>query len=654
MPSDAGFSGALAARILAIPRLSKRAIALLFDMGLCLTATYVAFYLRLGEWVTPTGDQWLPYLLSIIFGLPLFVIFGLYRAIFRYAGSAAFAAIGRACTAYGLAFAAVFTFVGVTGVPRTMGIIQPVILILGVALSRVFVRWWLGGSYRRLFRRQNDRPCALIYGAGSAGRQLAATITHSDEMDFAGFVDDDATLWGSVLHGKKIFPPHDIGRLIDRRAVTDVLLAIPSATRHHRNEIVETLRLHNVAVRTLPGMIDVARGRVTISDLRPLEVEDLLGRDAVVPDPMLLSRTIAGRVVLVSGAGGSIGSELCRQIVAIKPAVLLLVEQTEFALYNIHRELEDILSGTDSGVRVVPLLGSVTDKARMANIFSTWHPETVFHAAAYKHVPLVEHNPIEGLRNNVLGTRVMVEVACAANVHNFILISTDKAVRPTNVMGASKRLAEMILQSVAAADPRQTRFSMVRFGNVLGSSGSVVPLFRSQIMAGGPVTITHEEVTRYFMTIPEAAQLVIQASALARGGDVFLLDMGKPVRIRDLAKAMIEISGLTVRDADGVGDIEIRVVGLRPGEKLYEELLLGHCPLSTDHPKIMTASETFDPWEQLEPTLEALRAAIETSDVEAAIKVLCRAVPDFAYSGRIDDWNVLERSNPKAVSVRAA
>lgn len=639
MPSDAVIGGALAARILNISRSSKRAIALVIDAAQCVTATYVAFYLRLGEWVYPQDEQWLAYLLAIIFALPVFIVFGLYRAIFRYAGSAAFVAIGRACIAYGLAYAMVFTFVGVTGVPRTIGLIQPVLLILSVTASRALARWWLGGMYRQLFRRRGERPCALIYGAGSAGRQLAATIAHSDEMDLLGFVDDDSSLWGSTLHGKRIFPPSAIEPLVTERGVSDVLLAIPSATRRQRNDILELLRAINVSVRTLPGMIDIARGRVTVSDLRPLEIEDLLGRDAVKPDPVLLARTTTGRTVLVSGAGGSIGSELCRQILSLNPAVLLLIEQSEFALYQIHHEMLERMAAVESAhIEVVPLLGSVTDPARMAQVMASWRPETVFHAAAYKHVPLVEHNPIEGIRNNVIGTRVMVEAARQHEVQDFILISTDKAVRPTNVMGASKRLAEMILQSIAANDPGRTRFSMVRFGNVLGSSGSVVPLFRRQIVAGGPVTITHEDVTRYFMTIPEAAQLVIQASALAKGGDVFLLDMGPPVRIRDLAETMIRMSGLTVQRPDGTGDIEIRVVGLRPGEKLHEELLLGNSPAPTDHPQITTASETFDPWNVLEPQLDALQAAIDAGAVEEVISLLRRAVPDFAYMGKIVDW----------------
>lgn len=643
MPNEAISGGRLATRILAMPRSAKRAVALVFDILLCTATTYLAFYLRLGEWVFPSDDQWLAYLLSIIFALPLFVTFGLYRAIFRYAGSAAFAAILRACAAYGFAYATVFTFFGVAGIPRTVGLIQPVLLMVCVALSRALARYWLGGAYRQLFRRGGDRPHALIYGAGSAGRQLAAAMASSDEMRLMAFLDDDATLWGSTLNGRRIFSPGDIGKLVERYDITDVLLAIPSATRQHRNEILEILRSHNVSVRTLPGMIDIARGRVTISDLRPLEIEDLLGRDAVAPDPVLLARTTAGRVVLVSGAGGSIGSELCRQILRLNPAVLLLVEQNEFALYQVHHELceqQSTIKAVSS--RIVPLLGSVTDRARMQLILETWRPSTVFHAAAYKHVPLVEHNPIEGVRNNVVGTRVMVEIARKNEVQDFILISTDKAVRPTNIMGASKRLAEMILQSIAAHDAGRTRFSMVRFGNVLGSSGSVVPLFRRQIVAGGPVTITDEDVSRYFMTIPEAAQLVVQAGALAKGGEVFLLDMGEPVRIRDLAQTMIEMAGLTVRNASGEGDIEIQVVGLRPGEKLHEELLLGNSPSPTAHPRITMAKEAFDDWQVLEPRLDRLQTAMTAGDIEETIAVLRQAVPDFSYSGTIVDWTFLE------------
>ncbi|MDP2108335.1 MAG: nucleoside-diphosphate sugar epimerase/dehydratase, partial [Rhodocyclaceae bacterium] len=421
--------------------------------------------------------------------------------------------------------------------------------------------------------------------------------------------------------------------------VRDVLLAIPSASRQRRNEILQQLLRSHVAVRTLPGLSDLAQGRVHVSDLHELDIDDLLGRDAVVPDSALLEKNIRGKVVLVTGAGGSIGSELCRQILASGPRALLLVEQSEFALYQIHQELQGTLP---AGAELIPLLGSVCDERRMRGIMTTWRPDTIYHAAAYKHVPLVEHNPAEGIRNNVFGTLTTARVAQELGVADFVLISTDKAVRPTNVMGASKRLAEMILQALAN-QTAGTQFTMVRFGNVLGSSGSVVPKFRQQIRDGGPITLTDPEVTRFFMTIPEAAQLVIQAAAMAglanAGGAVFVLDMGKSVRIGDLARRMVELSGLSVRDDDNPeGDIEIQVTGLRPGEKLYEELLIGENPQPTAHPRIMQAHEDFLPRQVLEEKLASLESSLDANDVPAIRRLLEDVVSGYRPDDAIVDW----------------
>jgi FlaA1/EpsC-like NDP-sugar epimerase len=424
-----------------------------------------------------------------------------------------------------------------------------------------------------------------------------------------------------------------------------VLLALPSAGRKRRNEILSQMLHAKVSVRTLPSMTELARGKVNVSDLRELDIDDLLGREPVAPNHILLGKNVADKVVMVTGAGGSIGSELCRQIVKFGPAALLLIEQSEFALYEIHQELQ--LSLTDSGIKLVPLLASVRDEERMHEIMSTWSPDTLYHAAAYKHVPLVEHNPAEGIKNNVLGTLTTAKAAAAHGVADFVLISTDKAVRPTNIMGASKRLAEMVLQAFAATAPR-TKFAMVRFGNVLGSSGSVVPKFRRQIRDGGPITLTHPEITRYFMTIPEAAQLVIQAGAMGsvvtEGAAVFVLDMGGPVKIRDLAVRMIELSGLTLCDAaNPEGDVEIEITGLRPGEKLYEELLIGDNPKPTPHPRIMKAQETFLPWKVLEGKLEALRIALETNDVGVVRAMLQQLVSGYQPTGDIVDWIYMEQ-----------
>jgi FlaA1/EpsC-like NDP-sugar epimerase len=439
-------------------------------------------------------------------------------------------------------------------------------------------------------------------------------------------------MWGSNLNGKAIYPPEELPDIIESLEVSEVLLAIPSATRKHKQDIVDRLRGFKVIVRTLPGMAELANGKVTISDLRPVQVEDLLGREPVQPDPALIGKSISGRSVLVTGAGGSIGSELCRQIIRQNPSQLILFEHGEYNLYAIKQELIAFVHSHQIDVDIVPWLASVTDAARVADVFAAYKPATVFHAAAYKHVPLVEANPTEGARNNVFGTKIVAEQAMKYACANFVLVSTDKAVRPTNVMGATKRMAEMVLQSFARSNPA-TCFAMVRFGNVLGSSGSVVPLFREQIAAGGPITLTHKDVTRYFMSIPEAAQLVIQAGAMAEGGDVFVLDMGEPIRIYDLAVRMIELSGLSVRSDDNPsGDIAIAVTGLRPGEKLYEELLIGNAPAPTSHPLIMKAHEPTPSQAELEQALISLSEAIDQGDGARAVNVLSAIIPEFQHA----------------------
>lgn len=628
--------------ILNLPRMQKRMLALIVDTLLCIGTVLVAYYLRLDVWVWPNGTQWLPVVAACLFGIPLFISSGFYRAIFRYAGWSALIAVARTIFIYGILYSMVFTVFGVYGVPRTVGIIQPLLLFFAIGASRAFARYWLGGGYEAL-RKLGQRPRVLVYGAGSAGRQLAAALTSSGEMEVIGFIDDDRTLQGSVLNGKTIYAADNLAALVAKLGITDILLALPSASRKRRSEILAMVSKLSVVVRTLPGLMDLAQGRVTISDLRELDIEDMLGRDAVAPNPILLGKNIAGKTVLVTGAGGSIGSELCRQILFLRPTTLLLVEMSEFALYAIDAELrQKIANEPGLDVRILPLLASVQDERRINSIMATWRPNTVYHAAAYKHVPLVEHNPAEGLRNNVFGTLTTAQAAEAHGVQDFVLISTDKAVRPTNVMGTSKRLAEMTLQALAAKG-ETTRFSMVRFGNVLGSSGSVVPLFRKQIKAGGPVTITHEEITRYFMTIPEAAQLVIQAGAMATGGEVFVLDMGHPIKIIDLARKMIEFSGFTVRDATTPdGDIEIEVIGLRPGEKLYEELLIGENPVTTNHPRIMKARETFLIWSDLKRELDILSQGMDQGDVHFVRTKLTQIVNEFTPDEDVVDWVHLE------------
>jgi FlaA1/EpsC-like NDP-sugar epimerase len=633
----------LAVPILALPRAAKRFVALSVDLGLCVLTVWLAFYLRLGEFVTLSGTELWAVGASVGLALPIFIVSGLYRAIFRYSGWPALLAVARAVGIYSLLYASVFTAIGVAGVPRTVGIIQPMLLLLFVGASRAFARAWLGDQYQSILKR-TARPKVLIYGAGTTGRQLAAAMANSHEMQVAGFLDDDDRLHGHVLNGQPIYNPADLDNLATTLNISDVLLAMPSLSRRRRNEILSQVRSARVAVRTLPSMNDLAQGKVRISDLRELDIDDLLGREPVALNHILLAKNIVGKVVLVTCPGGSIGSELCRQILAMNPAKLLLIDQSEFALYAIHQELEEKLAGLD-GVAppvLVPLLASVQDDDRMREILSTWHPDTVYHAAAYKHVPLVEHNPVAGIKNNVLGTLRTAQAAAENGVADFMLISTDKAVRPTNVMGASKRLAEMALQALAATQTG-TKFSMVRFGNVLGSSGSVVPKFRQQIRDGGPITLTHPEVTRYFMTIPEAAQLVIQAGAMAKGGDVFVLDMGQPVKIMDLARRMVELSGLTVKDEEHPeGDIEIAVTGLRPGEKLYEELLIGDNPKPTVHPRIMKAHEEFIPWAEFETRLNALEMALNVNDGGVIRLMMQQLVAGYTSSDDIVDYVYLE------------
>ncbi len=607
-----------------LPRSAKRGIALAVDVILCLLTVQLAYWLRLSEWIVPTGNQWASYALAPVLAIPILSLWGLYSDIFRSAGWATLSNLAKGTLCYLLIYASIFTAFGIDGIPRTIGVIQPILLLMAIGGSRAAARALLSGYHSGRISKPHRR--AVIFGAGAAGRQLEAALSRAHEMDVVAFVDDNRSLQGSKLHGKVI---HDASSLVDvlkKYDATDFLLAIPSASRQRRKEIVESLEGYPVKISTIPSFIDIASGRVKVSELRELQIEELLGRDIVQSDPDLMSRNIEGKVVLVTGAGGSIGSELCRQIARLAPSKLVLVELSEYNLYAIHQELENYFKDE---LEIVPLLGSVLNKARMEQIVARWKPDTIYHAAAYKHVPLVEFNMTEGVLNNVLGTMNMALIAERFNVGNFILISTDKAVRPTNIMGATKRLAEQVLQA-RAAENSATCFAMVRFGNVLGSSGSVVPLFRNQIQNGGPITITHKDITRYFMTIPEASQLVIQAAAMARGGEVFVLDMGEPVRIIDVARRMIILMGLTERNAEQPdGDIEIKVVGLRPGEKLYEELLIGDNPEPTQHQLIMKAREQFIPWTELSELIAKAVSAAEIGDEQYLSQLIRKLVPEY-------------------------
>jgi nucleoside-diphosphate-sugar epimerase len=619
----------LSSSLLNLHRSTKRIIVILVDASLCVLALWLALYLRLGEFVY-LDRQYIPALAaSLILAIPIFIVSGLYRAIFRYSGWSALMNIAKGVLIYGVIYASVFTGVGIEGIPRTIGIIQPVLLLLLVGASRAVAYYWLGGAYKQRIA-SFARERVLIYGAGSAGRLLADALSGNAEIKILGFLDDDRRLIGRVLNGLTIYNPEKILEKATRLKVTHIYLALPSASRHRRQEIIEQMRRTQVAIRTLPSVSDIAQGKITINDLRELDIDDLLGREIVEPNYALLRENVHNKVVMVTGAGGSIGGELCRQIHQLKPQKLILFDHSEFALYQIYEEMAAMKERLmTSELEIYSILASVKDKAAVDNAIREHLPDTIYHAAAYKHVPLVEQNRREGLLNNTIGTKTVAESAIEFGVKNFVLVSTDKAVRPTNIMGASKRIAELIVQALA---DRQvgTRLSIVRFGNVLGSSGSVVPKFREQIAKGGPVTVTHPDVTRFFMTIPEAAQLVIQAGTLAEGGDVFILHMGEPVKIIDLARTMIELSGRTVFDEnENTGDIEISITGLREGEKLYEELLIGDDPQPTDHPKIMKAKERKVAWETITEMLDLVQQSAIGQYDRDVMHVINTLVPEY-------------------------
>ena len=585
--------------LLALPRNAKKALAVMADSALCVLTVWLAVCFRFETWVNLSGYQWLAVVVSVGLAIPLLTAFGFYHTVIRYVGRQTISAALRAIGVYAVIYSAVFTAYGFPLVPRTIGVLQPLLLLIGLAFSRILASQLLNEQSIPSVR-DKQLPCVLIYGAGKSGQQLALSLIANGDRQVIGFLDDNVNLHNARIAGIPVYSPHMFLTLSEQYAVNDVLLAMPSLSRSRRNDIIKLLGKSRVAVRTLPSLTDLAQGKIQENDLRELAIEDLLGRDPVAPMTDLMESTIHGKVVIVTGAGGSIGSELCRQIIKLAPKQLILLELSELALYNISRELSESESPWKQSI--TPVLGNVLDATFLKATLERYRPATIFHAAAYKHVPLVEANSAAGLRNNTLGTIALAQAAIQANVSDMVLISTDKAVRPTNVMGASKRLAEIAVQAIAQSQmgsAQQTRFCIVRFGNVLGSSGSVVPLFRQQIKQGGPITLTHPEITRYFMTIPEAAQLVLQAAGLnseqALSHQVYLLDMGESVKIIDLAIAMIQLSGLRLKDKEHPeGDIAIQITGLRPGEKLYEELLVSGNAKPTRHPKILSAEDNID------------------------------------------------------------
>jgi FlaA1/EpsC-like NDP-sugar epimerase len=689
--------------ILAISRPAKRSILIAADCVLLIGALWLSFSLRLDNWYWPRGGVNNPIVLLVlfapVFAVPVFAHFGLYRAIIRYLGMRAMWSIVKAVMVYAALWGLVAFLSGVEGVPRSVVLINAMVAVLAVGGSRMFARWLLRkiedsarikhikrGAGADAVRSHQSR--VVIFGAGAAGRQLAVGLGQSRECVLLAFVDDGIELQGRDLMGVPIISQEKLQNFVVSHQVDDILLAMPSITRKQRSVIIEHLRPLNIRIRTLPGLIAMAQGKADYADLHDLDINDLLAREPAEADEVMLQQQVTGKTVMVTGAGGSIGSELCRQILQRKPKVLLLFELSEFSLYTLHNELLNTLHHLTNEKRnhgavgqvptIIPLLGSVADENRVSDVILTWKPNIIYHAAAVKHVPIVEHNIAECVKNNVLGTLVMAKVAIERQVERFILVSTDKAVNPTNAMGASKRCCELILQALAAEKnpsfepmwdgkpsakiPRTTQLAMVRFGNVLGSSGSVVPYFRQQIAQGGPITLTHQDIIRYFMTIPEAAQLVMQTGAMAGGAskdigagisadriggdgrvsseaEVYVLDMGEPVKIIDLAHRMVELSGFRVKDENTPeGDIAIELVGLRPGEKLYEDLLIGNNPQATQHPRIMKANEKFLPWSELQPMITTLRIAAVNGDVMMIRSMLQQLVPEYKPDENVVDW----------------
>ena len=634
--------------ILSLHRYSKRLIAILTDASLCFLSTWIAFIIRSEYWLAlnPEIDVLILYenfnfhsvLISIIIAIPIYWLFGLYRTIFRYTGFSIFFTILMSSCIYGILYYSIGVYV-VEGIPRPIGFFQPLLLFFAILSSRLGIKYIFSKNYD--FKKFFDKKKVLIYGAGDAGRQLLTALENSSEFKVIGLLDDDSQLHRQILLGQTIYSPSNLERLVKTKNISIVFLALPTIDRVKRNQIIENLNKYKLIVKTLPSISEIVDGRITISDIKDLNIDDLLDREQVEPDNKLLNKNINSKTVLVTGAGGSIGSELCRQIAKLRPNKLILLELNEFALYKIFEELAFL----NKSLKIIPLLVNIQDQIKIETIFETFKVDTVYHAAAYKHVSLVEENICEGVKNNVFGTLAIAKASMNKKVSNLVFISSDKAVRPTNIMGASKRLSELCMQGVCNdAKDINTNFSIVRFGNVLESSGSVIPKFKKQIKEGGPVTLTHKDVTRYFMTITEAAQLVIQAGSMGKHSEVFVLDMGKSIKIIDLIKKMINLSGFTIRDdKNPTGDIKIKIVGLRPGEKLYEELLIGDDPQKTDHIKIKKANDSFIPFAQLELELNNLKSLLDENSINEVKKLLEKLLKLYKSNSHIVDHLYVEK-----------
>ena len=639
--------------LLNLPRFAKQSIVVCVDLFLCVFSSWIALSLKVDALASIEFDLAYLSVLSILVALPTFHQCGLYNSLHRFFDLKALPDLLKALFVYGAMFSFLVSWGLVHKVPVTLGFIQPMVLFLGMLGSRVLVKLF----FQKKVSPSDNESRILIYGAGAAGRQLAAAINSSRNMTLCGFIDDEASLQWRKLEGQSIYSCSEIRTLISRQSVTHIFLAMPSVSLHRRTKIVRSLSEFKIIVRTLPGISELAEGRVGVSHVRELDAEELLDRTPVQPDEVALREKVVGKTIIITGAGGSVGSELCVQVVQRSAFRLIHIDTNEHALYQVHNKLMAMVVDVEcSGFpQLIPLLCSVQDEKRVTSIIRTWKPDIIFHAAAYKHVPIVEQNLSEGLKNNVFGTWTLANAAAALKVKEFVLISTDKAVRPTNVMGATKRLAEMTVQVMQDRTDSTTCFSMVRFGNVIESSGSVIPRFKEQILAGGPVSVTHPEVTRFFMTITEAAQLVIHASAMATGGEVFVLDMGKPVKILDLAKRIISLSGLTIKDEENPnGDIEIKITGLRPGEKLFEELLIGGDPQPTTHPLIMHANENYLPWEKLQTVLEVLKTAADANDVQLIRNIIKDVIDGYKPTPQPVDLIFLEQSVAKNFKIALA
>ena len=632
-----------------LPRYAKKIIAIIIDVGLCILCTWIAFYLRLEEFIKINDVTILAVLISISLMVPIFWLSGLYKTMFRFVGSSIILTVAVATTAYGLSYFAVISIFGIQGIPRSIGIIQPMLLFLGISISRIIIKYlFVNTYYSKNFKNKKN---VLIYGAGSAGRLLLTSLENSPEMKMTGFLDDNKQFHNQVILGQTVYDPLRIDELINSKNIDLVLLALPLISRKKRNEIIENLNKYKITVKTLPNIQDIVDGKISVSDIKDLTIEDLLSREQVKPDIELLNKNINSKIVLVTGAGGSIGSELCRQISKLKPKKLLLLELNEFALYKISEEMRNKMPN----LKIIPLLVNIQDSSRIEEVFRTFNVDTVYHAAAYKHVPLVEENICEGVKNNVFGTYLLAQIAMKYRVSKFVLISSDKAVRSTNVMGASKRLAEICIQAMYHNQDVNnqnkfecTKFAIVRFGNVLQSSGSVIPKFKKQIKEGGPVTLTHSEVTRYFMSVTEASQLVIQAGAMSESCEVFVLDMGESIKIKDLIYKMVKLSGFTIKDNINLdGDIEIKITGLRPGEKLFEELLIGDNPQKTYHEKIFKAQDPYILYNKLKTDLDSLSVLLEKNKVSDVKDMLGKLITSYHSNSKIVDHIYSEQLNYK-------